>query len=122
MNGFLLAALGGAVGAAGRYGVGLLAVRAFGADLPFATLIVNVAGGLAMGLLTGLAVAQDRSLQVLLGVGVLGGFTTFSAFSMEMVRMVEAGQAPQAGLYAVASVLASAGACLLGLMVGRALS
>ncbi len=122
MNGFVLAAVGGAIGAAGRYGVGLWAARAFGASLPWGTLMVNVAGGLAMGLLVGLMTLENRALHVLLGVGVLGGFTTFSAFSIELVRMIEAGQTGQAGLYALGSVVAATAACFAGLWIGRVLS
>ena len=118
MREFLLVALGGALGASGRYGVSLLAARQWGEAVPWGTLIVNVVGGLAMGLLAGFA-ADKRALLLLLGVGVLGGFTTFSAFSIEIVRMIEKGEAPLAAGYALASVLLSVGAALAGLMIAR---
>lgn len=116
---FLLVALGGAIGSAARYGVGLAAVRLFGAGWPWGTLIVNVAGGLAIGLLAARAGPEQEGLRLLLGVGVLGGFTTFSAFSLETLRLME--QAPHwAVLYAVASLVLSVAACGVGFWLGRA--
>jgi fluoride exporter len=118
MREFLLVALGGALGASGRYGVSLFAVRQWGAGLPWGTLLINVTGGFAMGLLAGLA-GERRDLMLLLGVGVLGGFTTFSAFSIEVVRLIDKGQAPVAAGYALASMLLSVGAAFTGLMIAR---
>lgn len=119
MNGFVLAALGGAVGAAARYGVGLWALKTFSGAFPLATFCVNIVGGLAMGLLVGLVPLENRSAHILLGVGVLGGFTTFSAFSLELVRLLEQGDAGLALGYAGASVVASAAACYAGLLLAR---
>ena len=116
MMNLLLVALGGAVGATARYGVGLGFAR-FGLAFPWATLLVNVLGGLAMGLLAARTSADD-TLRLALGVGVLGGFTTFSAFSLETVRLMEH-QPGLAMLYVAASVLLSIGACWLGLTLGR---
>lgn len=121
MRDLLLVAAGGALGAGGRYGVSLLALRHWGAGAPWGTLIVNVAGGFAMGLLAGLA-GDRRGIVLLLGVGVLGGFTTFSAFSIELVRMLERGDAAPAALYAVASVVLSVGAAYAGLLVARGIA
>lgn len=119
MQGWLLVALGGAVGASARYGVGLAATRLFGPGFPWGTLTVNVLGGLAMGLLVG-AFGHDRAkLLLLLGTGVLGGFTTFSAFSLETALMIERGAVATAGLYAAGSVLACVGALAAGLALGR---
>jgi CrcB protein len=121
MRDVLLVALGGALGASGRYGVSLWSARAFGDALPWGTLAVNVAGGFAMGVLAGLA-GDRRDLMLLLGVGVLGGFTTFSAFSIEVVRLAERGAASTAALYALASVILSVAAAFAGIMCARALA
>ncbi|MEJ0058952.1 MAG: fluoride efflux transporter CrcB [Terricaulis sp.] len=117
MTQFLLVALGGAVGSMARYGVGLAAAR-LGVGFPWGTLCVNVVGGLLMGLLAARVGPQDENARVLLGVGVLGGFTTFSAFSLDTVRLLET-QLGAALLYVVASVVLSIGACWLGLVLGR---
>ncbi len=119
MTGFLLVGLGGALGAMARYGAGLAATRLGAGDFPWATLLVNVAGGLAMGVLAGTLGAEDHSARQLLGVGLLGGFTTFSAFSIETVRLIEGGQADVALGYALASVLLSVSACWIGLLLSR---
>ncbi len=116
MMNLVLVALGGALGAAARYGVGAGFAR-FGFALPWGTLLVNVLGGLAMGLLVARTLPAD-TLRLALGVGVLGGFTTFSAFSLETVRLMEH-QPGLAMLYVAASVLLSIGACWLGLTLGR---
>ena len=117
MREFLLVALGGALGACGRFGVNLLAPWG-GAGLPWGTLGVNVLGGLVMGALFALA-ADNRALLLFGGVGLLGGFTTFSAFSMETVRLIERGDVGLAGLYAALSVLLSVGAAFAGYMAAR---
>ncbi len=111
-------ALGGALGSVARYGVGLAAMRWFGVGFPWGTLAVNVIGGLAMGLLAARAGSEHESVRLLLGVGLLGGFTTFSAFSLETVRLMEH-QPGLAALYVGASLVLSIGACWLGLMLGR---
>ena len=116
-------ALGGAIGSVLRYHVGRgltywlgpQAVMAF----PWATLAVNLMGSLAMGLLAGwLARHGENSdpLRLLLGVGLLGGFTTFSAFSLELMILVERGQAGQAFVYGAVSVLAGLSALYIGLI------
>lgn len=114
-------ALGGAVGAVLRYqtGRGLthwLGVQTVSA-FPWATLAVNVVGSLAMGLLAGWLARYDGSSEqwrLLIGVGLLGGFTTFSSFSLEMMLLIERGQIGLAISYAGISVLAG----LIGLYVG----
>ncbi len=124
MTRFLLVALGGALGSMARYGVGLAAGRlAPGAGWPWATLTVNVVGGLAMGLLVGWlslrgAGGQD-GVRLFAAVGLLGGFTTFSAFSLETALMIERRQFALAGGYAAASVALSVLALFIGLMVAR---
>ena len=117
---FLLVGLGGALGAMARFGVGrIVGVTA----LPWATLSVNVLGGFAMGLLAGwLAVrgSGGEGWRLLLGVGVLGGFTTFSAFSLEVMLMLERGAMLTAIGYALTSVLLSVAALALGLGLSKA--
>lgn len=114
----LLVALGGAVGSVARYGVGVAAARVLGLGFPWGTLIVNVAGGLAMGVLAARVGPEHESLRLALGVGLLGGFTTFSAFSLETVRLMQ--HQPGLGmLYVAVSVVFSIGACWAGLLLGR---
>jgi len=117
MREFLFVALGGALGASGRFGVHLLAPWT-GAGLPWGTLAVNVAGSFAMGVLFSFA-ADNRPLLLFAGIGVLGGFTTFSAFSMETVRLMQRGDVATAAIYAVLSVIASMGAAFAGFMLAR---
>ncbi len=114
-------ALGGAAGAALRYQagrgithwLGIPAVTAF----PWATLSVNVIGSLAMGLLAGYLARYGQGgeqWRLLIGVGLLGGFTTFSAFSLELMLLIERGQSATALFYGLISVIAG----LIGLYVG----
>ena len=123
MNGFLLVALGGAVGASLRHGVGLVAVRHLPLGWPWGTGFVNIAGSLAMGLLAGwLALKAEGASQearLFLATGVLGGFTTFSAFSLEVANMLRAGETLKAGLYAGLSVLLGVSALFIGLWMAR---
>lgn len=117
-----LVALGGGAGAAARYGVGLMALRLLGPGWPWGTLAVNLAGGLAMGVLAGWLSARaqgDETLRLLLGVGLLGGFTTFSAFSLETALMVERREWASAGAYALASVVLCVAAVFAGLWLAR---
>lgn len=114
----LLVALGGAIGSTARYGVGLAAARLFGVGFPWGTLIVNIAGGLAMGFLAARVGPDNESTRLLIGVGILGGFTTFSAFSLETVRLAQT-HAASALFYVLASFILSIGACWIGLTLGR---
>lgn len=122
MMSFFLVTLGGAMGAAARYGVSLAVAAGAGGRWPWATLAVNILGGFAMGVLVGAARGEHKELQLLLGTGVLGGFTTFSAFSIESVRLIEQGEWPAAALYIGASVLGSLLACVAGLSLARSLA
>jgi fluoride exporter len=108
-----LVMLGGALGAAARYHLGGL----FAGGFPWGTLIVNVIGGLLMGLLVGRA--SGESARLFLGVGLLGGFTTFSAFSAETVALLGRGQAGFAFTYVAASVAGALLATWAGLALGR---
>jgi CrcB protein len=89
---------------------------------PWATLTVNVLGSLAMGLLAGYLARHGQGgdqWRLFLGVGVLGGFTTFSAFSLELMLLIERGQAAQGLIYAAVSVLAGLTALYIGLILMR---
>ncbi len=98
MQPLLLVMAGGAVGAGARHLVGRAALGLFGPGFPWGTLAVNLAGGLLMGLLAGTLARTSggESWRLLLGTGVLGGFTTFSAFSLETFGMLQRGQAVMA--------------------------
>ncbi len=124
MTRFLLVGLGGALGSMVRYGVGIAATRLLpGAALPWGTLTVNIVGGLLMGLLTGwLAMRgglEQDGVRVFAAVGVLGGFTTFSAFSLETALMLERKQFGLATLYVGVSVVVAIAALFAGLMIAR---
>src|SRR5690606_36453550 len=106
-------ALGGAIGALLRYQTGRWMTHWLGPTtmtaFPWATLAVNVVGSLAMGLLAGYLARHGQGgdqWRLFLGIGVLGGFTTFSAFSLELMLLIERGQAAQGLIYAAVSVLA----------------
>ncbi|MGQ3041484.1 MAG: fluoride efflux transporter CrcB [Brevundimonas sp.] len=120
MTRFLIVAAGGALGAMARYGLGRLLPAS---GWPWGTLAVNLVGGLAMGLLTGWLAfrggAQAESIRLFAAVGVLGGFTTFSAFSLETALMIERRDFAMAGGYIAASVVLSIAALFLGLMLAR---
>ncbi|WP_116091920.1 fluoride efflux transporter CrcB [Sphingomonas crusticola] len=123
----LLVMLGGAIGAGFRYQVGTVALRNLGPGFPWGTWIVNLLGGLLMGILAGLLVrqfspAEGEPLRLLLGVGVLGGFTTFSAFSLEAANMLLRGQIILAVAYALSSVAGSIMMLFIGLFATRALA
>lgn len=123
---FLLVAVGGALGAMARYGLGLTVGRlATGAGWPWGTFTANVTGGLLMGLLAGwLALksgAGQESVRLFAAVGLLGGFTTFSAFSLEAALMIERRELATAFVYAVGSVVLSIAALFVGLMIARKL-
>jgi CrcB protein len=126
MDRVLLVAAGGALGSVARYQTGVWALRLLGPRTPWAgTFTVNVAGGFLMGLLVGLLAFrggpdQDR-WRLLLAVGVLGGFTTFSSFSLDAALMIQRRAWDAALGYAVASVALSISALFLGLAVARRL-
>jgi CrcB protein len=123
MDKLLFVAVGGAVGAMARYALGVQALRMWGAGWPYGTFVANVLGGLLMGALAGFLAhrggADQERLRLLLGVGVLGGFTTFSAFSLETALMIERRSYGQALGYTLASVVLSVTALFLGLLLAR---
>jgi fluoride exporter len=122
MQGSLIVFLGAGIGGALRHAVNVAAARLLGAGFPWGTLSVNVVGGFAMGLLAGwLALkageAWTQPVRLLLATGILGGFTTFSAFSLDVMLLWERGQAGLAATYILASVALS----IAGLVGGLAL-
>jgi fluoride exporter len=122
---FLLVFLGGGIGAALRHGVNLAAARWLGAGFPYATLIENVTGSLAMGVLAGYFAFKGDASQgwrLFLTTGILGGYTTFSAFSLDAALLYERGEVVLAALYVVASVALSIGGLFAGLALVRHLS
>lgn len=121
MQNLILVMVGGAAGAALRYGVTRSLPVIAGWSWP--TLFVNVSGGLLMGMLAALLTRHGSAepWRMLLSVGVLGGFTTFSAFSMDTMLLIESGRWTLAFGYALASVTGSVAALAVGLAVVRAL-
>jgi CrcB protein len=121
-----LVALGGAIGASGRHLVNLAVLRLFSPAFPFATLTANVVGGLLMGLAAGYFALRyeggGQGLRLFLTTGMLGGFTTFSAFSLDAVVLWERGDVASAAIYVVGSVVLSIAALALGLVLMRAVA
>lgn len=113
-------AIGGAIGASGRYLTGIAVVRMVGHGFPLAIITVNVSGSFLMGVFVVAAAHRGLThLSPFAMTGILGGFTTFSAFSMETVTFIERGQTGQAALYVLLSVLLSVGGLVVGLWVAR---
>ena len=118
--GFVLVFIGGGLGAALRHGVNMASARLLGATFPYATLFENVSGSLVMGLLAGyFAFKGDaaQSWRLFFTTGILGGYTTFSAFSLDSALLYERGELGIAALYVVCSVVLS----IAGLFGGLAL-
>lgn len=125
MPNLFLVMLGGAIGSGARHLVGRATLALWGPNYPVGTLAVNLFGGFAMGLLAGSLARFGQGgepWRLLLGVGVLGGFTTFSAFSLDTMLMIERGQALGAIGYVLVSVLGSIAALALGLGITRAVA
>jgi CrcB protein len=119
----LLASAGGAIGAGARYLVSVACMRWCAAEFPWATLTTNVVGCLLMGGLVAVFLRhwpETPGLRIFLTTGVLGGFTTFSAFAMEFIALMERKAPLAAALYVVASVGLSITACVFGLWLARA--
>ena len=124
MRAYLIVFLGAGLGGALRHGVNLAAARLLGTAFPFGTFAVNLLGSLAMGLLAeyfALRGDASQSWRLFLTTGILGGFTTFSAFSLDAVLLWERGEALLALLYVAGSVALAIGGLFLGLWAVRAL-
>ncbi|MFN3585674.1 fluoride efflux transporter CrcB [Phenylobacterium sp.] len=123
MQALLLVGAGGAAGAVARYLLGVQAFRHLGSAWPYGTFMVNVLGGFLMGTLVGVLAlrggAGQENWRLLLGVGALGGFTTFSAFSLELALMIERRTLGHAILYSLGSVVLAVAALFAGLRLAR---
>ena len=128
MNGSVIwraVAIGGAIGAMARHGVSRISMHMLGPNFPWGTLSVNIIGSVAMGLLISWFAAKEPTspaMRAFLTVGILGAFTTFSTFSLDVVTLYRDRTIFDAGGYLLASVVLSISGLLLGLMLGRQLS
>jgi len=119
---YLIVFLGAGIGGALRHGVNVGAARVFGYGFPLGTLIVNIAGSLAMGLLAGYFAYRtgiNQHVRLFLTTGILGGFTTFSAFSLDSALLIERHGYAQAAIYVLASVVVTLFAVFAGLTLFR---
>lgn len=121
MNSLFPVMIGGAIGAGARHLVGQAMLARLGPGFPWWTLSINIFGSFLMGLLVGALARGDGgdTARLFFGVGILGGFTTFSSFSMEFWMLFERGQNAQAAAYIFASVIGAIAACGLGLLLVR---
>jgi fluoride exporter len=120
--GYLIVFLGGGFGASLRHGVNLAMARWLGTAFPFGTLAVNVTGSIVMGLLAGYFAFKGDASQhwrLFLATGILGGYTTFSAFSLDAALLYERGTIGLALVYVLASVVASILGLFAGLWIAR---
>src|SRR5690349_22902546 len=119
----LLVGIGGALGSIARYGSGILVGRVWPSAFPLATMLINISGSLLMGLFIGFLArttpAWQADARLFFAVGVLGGFTTLSSFSLDTVVLIERGELGQAADYVLGSVLISILALFAGLLVMR---
>lgn len=125
MKMILAVAAGGSLGAVGRFLVGKMMFRLMGPGFPWGTLTVNILGSFAIGIVVTLLASRydlAHHWQGFLVIGVLGGFTTFSAFSMEVGLMLERQEITQAALYAMGSLMLGVAALFMGLYAGRYLA
>ena len=121
----LLIALGGGVGTALRYGLGVGMLRWLGAAFPYGTLAANVVGSLLLGVLMELAGARQIGgvdAKLVLGTGLLGGFTTYSSFNLETLRLAEQGAYGRAALYVAATLVTCLIAGASGVALARSMS
>jgi len=122
---YLVVFIGGGLGAALRHGVNQASLTVLGPDYPYATVIVKVAGGLMMGVAVELGLLKGSGSQeflLFLTTGLLGGFTTFSAFSLDAALMWQRSDYAALGIYVAASVVLSIGALFAGMAAVRALA
>ncbi|MCO6390696.1 fluoride efflux transporter CrcB [Aliihoeflea aestuarii] len=125
MTHLLIVAAGGALGAGLRHLVNLAALRWFGPGFPWGTLFVNIAGCLAMGVFVEMLARRfgaSAELRLFIATGFLGGFTTFSAFSLDFALLYERGALLQAGIYVAGSVGLSIAAVFTGMWLARTLA
>jgi CrcB protein len=122
MGRLMLVCLGGAIGSGLRYVVSGLAARWLGADFPYGTFIVNVIGSFLIGLIQEVGTTTliiPESTRLFLTVGIMGGLTTYSSFSYETIRLMEAGAWGQAWINVLATTALCLTVCFLGTAVGR---
>ena len=121
--GFFIVFLGGGLGAALRHGVNLLSARMLGTAFPYATVFENISGSLAMGLIAGYFAFRSggahQHWQLFLTTGILGGYTTFSAFSLDAALLYERGALGLAAIYVLGSVVLSIAGLFAGLALAR---
>ena len=121
----LLVAVGGALGSGLRHLVNLAALRLFGPAFPWGTLAVNIAGSFVMGVFVEVLARRfggSAELRLFVATGILGGFTTFSAFSLDVAVLYERGATAQAALYVAASLAVSVAALFVGMWLGKSLA
>jgi fluoride exporter len=121
--GFVVVFLGGGFGAALRHGINLAAVQLAGRSFPYGTMFINISGSLVMGLIAeyfALKSQLPRTWLLFLTTGILGGYTTFSAFSLEAALLYERGEIFAAGLYVLGSVVLAITGLFAGLAIVRA--
>lgn len=120
--GYLIVFVGGGIGAALRHGVNLAAARLLGTHFPYATLIENVTGSIVMGLLAAyfaFKTGGTQHMRLFLTTGILGGYTTFSTYSLDVAVLYERGQIGLAAFYAIASAVLAIGGLFAGLALVR---
>jgi fluoride exporter len=115
----LLVFLGGGLGALLRFLVGKWSLAAFGAVFPIGTLSVNIAGSLAIGLAIGALDEVGHAARLFFVTGILGGFTTYSAFSLDALTLWQRGQGGLAALYVGLTIIGGLGACAAGYLIAR---
>ncbi len=123
--GYAIVFLGGGLGAALRHGMNLGVARWLGTAFPYGTLIINVTGSLVMGLVAGYFAFRgdaSQSWRLFLTTGILGGYTTFSAFSLDAALLYQRGEVSSAAIYVAASVALSIGGLFAGLALARSFS
>ena len=123
---WLAVALGGATGSVLRYGAGRLAINYLGPDTVMATFAVNVSGSFALGLFYALAAERtplpgetQALIRALIGIGLIGGYTTFSTFSFETIRLLESGELTRAGVSVLGNLVLGLAAAYLGILAAR---
>lgn len=124
MTNILLAAFGGAIGSVLRYLVGVFSVRWFGPGFPWGTFAVNVVGSFIIGLMVEMIARRfnaSMELRVFIVTGILGGFTTWSSFSLDTMMLFERGAIAAAAAYVIGSLVVSFAAVFAGLALGRAM-